>query len=150
MLTCGWETQMELGCSSVGRASDRHAADAGSIPRCGKIFFFPRVNFQCRLSSGVRTSPCAIACINICRHDKDPVVHVRVRWIMATQKYSARTISDTNNQFDDCGRPAERKKAGYVPGPFYHTSSFSFCVILLRQSRALFLPPASWHQTDTR
>ena len=27
------------GCSSVGRASDRHAADAGSIPRCGKGFF---------------------------------------------------------------------------------------------------------------
>ena len=29
------------GCSSlVERASDRHAADAGSIPRCGKGFFF--------------------------------------------------------------------------------------------------------------
>ena len=27
------------GCSPVGRASDRHAADAGSIPRCGKEFF---------------------------------------------------------------------------------------------------------------
>ena len=27
------------GCSSVGRTSDRHAADAGSIPRCGKGFF---------------------------------------------------------------------------------------------------------------
>ena len=27
------------GCSSVGRASDRWAADAGSIPRCGKGFF---------------------------------------------------------------------------------------------------------------
>ena len=26
------------GCNSVGRASDRHAADAGSIPRCGKEF----------------------------------------------------------------------------------------------------------------
>ena len=25
--------------SSVDRASDRHAADAGSIPRCGKVFF---------------------------------------------------------------------------------------------------------------
>ena len=32
-LHLGW------GCSSVGRASDRHAADAGSIPRCGKGFF---------------------------------------------------------------------------------------------------------------
>ena len=26
-------------CSSVSRASDHHAADAGSIPRCGKGFF---------------------------------------------------------------------------------------------------------------
>ena len=25
-------------CSSVGRASDRHAFEAGSIPRCGKGF----------------------------------------------------------------------------------------------------------------
>ena len=28
------------GCGSVGRASDRHAAEAGSVPRCGKGFFF--------------------------------------------------------------------------------------------------------------
>ena len=27
------------GYSSVGRSSNRHAADAGSIPRCGKGFF---------------------------------------------------------------------------------------------------------------
>ena len=27
------------GCSSVARASDRHAPDAGLIPRCGKGFF---------------------------------------------------------------------------------------------------------------
>ena len=39
--------------------------------------FLPRVNFQCRLSYGVRTPPCAIACINICAHDKHPVVHVK-------------------------------------------------------------------------
>ena len=38
--------------------------------------FPPRVNFQCRLSDGVRATPCAIACINICAHVKDPVVHV--------------------------------------------------------------------------
>ena len=45
------------GCSSVGRSSDRHAADAGSIPRYGKEFS-PRVNFQCRLSYGVRKATC--------------------------------------------------------------------------------------------
>ena len=32
-LMLGW------GCSSVATASDRHAADAGSSPRCGKGFF---------------------------------------------------------------------------------------------------------------
>ena len=30
--------------------------------------FSPRVNFQCTLSHGVRTHPCAIACIFICAH----------------------------------------------------------------------------------
>ena len=48
--------------------------------------FSPRVNFQCRLSYGVRTSPRAIACICICAHVKDPVVHVRVRWNIETLK----------------------------------------------------------------
>ena len=54
--------------------------------------FCPRVNFQCRLSYRVRTPPCAIACINICVHVKDPVVHVRVWWIMETLKHPACTI----------------------------------------------------------
>ena len=36
-------------------------------------FLFPRINFQCRLSYGVRTAPvCNIVCINICAHVKDP------------------------------------------------------------------------------
>ena len=48
--------------------------------------FSPRVNFQSRLSYGVRTPSCAIACINICVHVKDPVVHVRVRWMKETLK----------------------------------------------------------------
>ena len=81
--------QLGRGCSSVGRASDRHAADADSIPRCGKGFFS-----QCQLS--VHTlllmfvyPPCAIACFNICVHVKDAVVHVRVRWIAETLKYPA-------------------------------------------------------------
>ena len=46
--------------------------------------FSPRVNFQCRLSYGVRTPPCAVACVSICEHVKGPVVHVKVRWIMET------------------------------------------------------------------
>ena len=40
--------------------------------------FSPRVNFQCRPSYVCLYIPCAIACINICAHVKDPVVHVRV------------------------------------------------------------------------
>ena len=54
--------------------------------------FPPRVNFQCRLFHGVRTPPCAIACINICVHIKDPVVYVRFRWIMETLKHLACTV----------------------------------------------------------
>ena len=80
------------GCSSVGRASDRHAADTISIPQCGKGFFLPRVNIQCRLSHGVRTPLCAIVCIKICAHVKDPVVQIRVRWTMETFAYSAGTV----------------------------------------------------------
>ena len=32
-------TGFAQGCSSGGKASDRYAAEAGSIPRCGKGFF---------------------------------------------------------------------------------------------------------------
>ena len=46
--------------------------------------FSSRVNFQCRISYGVHTAPCAVACINICAHIKGPVVCVRVQWIMET------------------------------------------------------------------
>ena len=54
--------------------------------------FSPRANFQCRLSYGVRTHPCAITCIDIGVHVKDPVVHVRVRWIMETLNHPACTL----------------------------------------------------------
>ena len=54
--------------------------------------FSSRVNFLCRLSYGVRTSPCAIACIHICAHVKNSVVHVRVRWIFETLKHPACTV----------------------------------------------------------
>ena len=54
--------------------------------------FSPRVNFQFRLSYGVRTPPRAIACIYICAHVEDPVVYVRVRWIMEALKHPACTL----------------------------------------------------------
>ena len=62
------------------RASDRHADDVGSIPRCGEgFFFFPESTFSADFLTCVRTLPFAIARINVCAHVKDPVVHVRVR-----------------------------------------------------------------------
>ena len=79
------------GCSSVDRASDRHAADTGSIPRCGKGFF-SQSQLSGRLSYGVRTPPCAFACIYVCAHVKDPVVNIRVRWIMQTLRHPACTL----------------------------------------------------------
>ena len=55
--------------------------------------FSPRVNFQSRLSlTCVRTPPCAIACINIHAHVKNPVVYVRVRWIMEILQHPACTV----------------------------------------------------------
>ena len=39
--------------------------------------FSPKVSFQCRLSYGVHTPPCAIECIKICAHVKDLAVHVK-------------------------------------------------------------------------
>ena len=53
--------------------------------------FFPGVNFQCRLSY-VCPYTRVIACIYICAHVKDPVVHVRVRWIMQTLKHPTCTV----------------------------------------------------------
>ena len=54
--------------------------------------FSPRVNFWCRLFHSVRKTPCATACIYICAHVKDPVVHVKVRWTMETLKRPACTV----------------------------------------------------------
>ena len=54
--------------------------------------FSPRVNFQCRLSYVYLYTWCAITRINICVHIKDPVVNVRVWWIMETLKYPACTL----------------------------------------------------------
>ena len=77
------------GCSSVGRASDRHTADQVPLPGAAREFS-TGANFQCRLSCGVRTPPCA--CINICVHVKDPVVHGEVCWIMETLNHPACTV----------------------------------------------------------
>ena len=81
----GWDV------AQLVRASDRHAADAGSIPRCGKEFF-SQSTFSADSLTCVRTPTCAITCTNICAHIKDPVVRVRVQWIMETLKHPACTV----------------------------------------------------------
>ena len=78
------------GSSSVSRASDRYAADAGSIPRCDKGCFSKNQLSVQTLMVSVHP-PCAIACINICGHVTGPLVHIRVRWNMQTLTYAART-----------------------------------------------------------
>ena len=89
------------------RASHLHAADAGSIPRCGKGFFsLPESSFSVDSLTGVRAPPCAMACIYICAHVKDLVVHVRVWWIKETLKHSACTV----------GRVARLCCSGLFPG----------------------------------
>ena len=84
---------------------------------------FPESTFSAD-SLSVSVHPlCAIACFNICARDKGPVVHVRVRWIMATQTYPARTISDKNNQLHDCGRSSAMSmllQHGYIRKLCHH------------------------------
>ena len=41
--------------------------------------------------TSVSTPLCATTCLNLCAHMKDPVVHVRVWWIMETLKPTACT-----------------------------------------------------------
>ena len=62
------------GYSSVGRATERHAADAGSIPRCSERFFSNSTFRANHLAVSVPFF--AIAGINICAYVKDPVVHI--------------------------------------------------------------------------
>ena len=93
--------------------------------------FCPRVNFQCRLSYRVRTPPCAIACINICVHVKDPVVHVRVWWITETLKHSACTVGWEVQPC--CGWPSPGKATqishGKIPLGQYSCKKFFFLIL---------------------
>ena len=85
---------MRIGGGDVAQLVERRTGTAPTqfpFPGAARDFS-PRANFQCRPSFGVRTPPCAIACIYICVHVKDPVVHVRVRWIMETLKHPACTV----------------------------------------------------------
>ena len=54
--------------------------------------FLPEPTFSVDSLMCVRIPLCAITCINICVHITDPVVHVRVQWIMETLKHPACTV----------------------------------------------------------
>ena len=87
LFTNNQHTYMGGDVAQLVRASDRHAADAGSIPQMRQEIFLPESTFSADSFTCVRTLPCAIACIYICAHVKDPVVRVRVRWSMETLKH---------------------------------------------------------------
>ena len=59
------------------------------IPNKQGIFLPIESTFSAHSLTYVRTPLCAIACINICAHVKDPVVHVRIWWIMEMLKHPA-------------------------------------------------------------
>ena len=79
-------------CSSTSEANlkDGDVAVFDSPVRQG--IFLPESTFSADSLTCVRPLPCAIACIDFCAHVKDPVVRVRVRWIMETVKHPARTV----------------------------------------------------------
>ena len=57
------------------------------------FYFFSRSQFSVQTFLRVSVHPpCAIACMNVCAHVKDPVVYVRVPWIMETLKHPACTV----------------------------------------------------------
>ena len=82
---------VHMGCSSLVEHRTVTPLTQVRFPGAARDFPF-RVNFRCRLSYGVRTPPCAIACIYIYVDVKDPVVHDGVRWIMETLKHPAYTL----------------------------------------------------------
>ena len=73
------------GGSSVGRVSDRHAADAGSIPRCGKGFFFQNQTSVQTLLRCPYTSVCSCMHLHLCEcqvidygNTRTPNIHLRL------------------------------------------------------------------------
>ena len=82
---------MGWGCSSVGSSIGPARCRCRFDSPVRQGIFLPESTFSAD-SYGVRTPPCAIACTYICAHVKDPVVHVKVRWIMETLKHPACTV----------------------------------------------------------
>ena len=64
-------------------------------------------------SLSVLKPTCAIACINICAHVKDPAVRVRVRWIMETLKHPAYTVGWIARLCRSCLSPAKATRISH-------------------------------------
>ena len=76
-MTVSWQrtTGQWGGDSSVGRASHwkaRHNTDSASSLRRSKEFFLPASTSSADSLTVSIQPPCAIACINICEHTKNP------------------------------------------------------------------------------
>ena len=76
--------QIQWGCSSVEHWTDRRWYMFYALVQHG--IFLSESTFSADSVTCVCTPQCATACINIRVHVKDPVVHVRVWWIMDTLK----------------------------------------------------------------
>ena len=78
---------------------------------------------------GIRTPPCAIACIYICVRVKDPVVHVRVRWIMETLKHLACTVGWVAQLCSSWRSPGKQPEfpLGEIPMGQYSGKKKEFC-----------------------
>ena len=76
-----------LGCSSVGGATTGTPPTQLPLPVAARDFSPSQLSVQTLMVSV--QAPCAIAYIYILAHVKDPVVHVRFRWILGTLKHPA-------------------------------------------------------------
>ena len=90
--TFGFCRELWIDIAQLVKASVRHTADAGLIPLCSKGFFLPESTFSAHSLACVCTPLCAFACISICAHVIDPVVHVRVQWFMETLRHPACSV----------------------------------------------------------
>ena len=98
--------------------------------------FSPRVSFQCRLSYGVRTPLCTTACINICARVKDPLVRVRVWWIIETLKHPTGTLWQKSH-WDSTVVKSKSKKPGKLDSGYHDVQESVWCEVLLNQGDRL-------------
>ena len=82
----------QWGCSSAGYSIRPSRCRRRFDSPVWQGIFLPESTFSADSITCVHKPPCAIACINICVHVKDPVAHVRVRWNMETLKHPASTV----------------------------------------------------------